>query len=359
MQNKGLLRCVALSCCLMGVLLVMAQFSPIYASQTTPDTVHQEGSTLLELPTANVPPSINAPEAPTASTAIPVPILPPADAPVPAIDAKEKSLPLPTTTTLGAQTNTPIALPSQPMQSDVNTAGTVGATADKTVKISPPKIITVPGVTTLELLEEPLRFDEGLSLMFSEKDMYSLVIPSLALFDKVGNQAEKNSNNQTTATDDLTGLLESLKGKGETKEAAPPPLPNIYLGSIVYYSDANWSIWLNGKKITNAYNSVTNPLYVQSISRSQVELVWRPASMIALNKAINERKNASLDHLIVDNTKGLITVTLKPNQTFVPSLLVVLEGLVKQAEPAVLPESAAATEGSAADPQNAKFSSKK
>lgn len=202
------------------------------------------------------------------------------------------------------------------------------------VEIIPPKIISVPGSTPpIELLEHPLKLDHGLSLMFSEKDMFSLIIPSLELYDKAEDRATSTTGN-AAASDDLTGLLESLKFKGEDKaKEVQQVLPNIYLGSIMYYSPSNWSIWLNGKKVTNAVNTPDKPIYVEAIDRTHVRLAWKPTSMIALNKVLNERRIATPEVLDIEGSR--VTVTMRPNQTFVTSLLAVLEGMIKQT---VIPE---------------------
>lgn len=237
----------------------------------------------------------------------------------------------------------------------------------RTVEIIPPKIISVSGTTPpIELLEHPMKLDKGLSLMFTEKDMFSLVLPSLELYDKAEDPNNKTASN-TQATDDLTGLLESLKLKGEDKvQEAPQVLPNIYLGSIMYYSPSNWSIWLNGKKVTNAVNGPDKPLYVEAIDRTHVRLVWKPTSMTALNKVLNKRKIATPEVLDIEGSR--VTVTMRPNQTFVASLLAVLEGMVRQtavpepapgnaAEPA--PAAATAPAPAPAMPANGKFMDKR
>jgi hypothetical protein len=234
-----------------------------------------------------------------------------------------------------------LALPDVPVKTDTLTPVTlpvanpisVGDSDANNTPVTPPKIKRFQGPPAIELMEEPILIDPGMSLMFNPKDMHTLVIPSLALYDKAGSQMSSSGADQSSGNDDLTGLLESLKGKGETKEKeVEQPLPNIYMGSILYSSDASWSIWLNGKKLTNKVNSAANPIYVESIDSSQAQIVWKPASAIALNKIIREHKNATPDTLSIDAEKGRLTFTLRPNQTFVPSLLAVLEGLIKQTE---------------------------
>lgn len=217
----------------------------------------------------------------------------------------------------------------------------------RTIQITPPQILSVPEFSPpVELLEHPIKLDEGLSLMFTEKDMLSLIIPGLELYDKAADPTSKAVSNAETV-DDLTGLLESLKFKGEDKaKEVPQVLPNIYLGSIMYYSPSNWSIWLNGKKITNAINAPSNVLYVAAIDRSHIRLIWKPASMTALNKVLNNRKIATPEVLDIGDSR--VTVKMRPNQTFVPSLLAVFEGMVKQ----TIPPDPAAT-GATAEPATA------
>lgn len=253
---------------------------------------------------------------------------------------------IPPTTTVPDGGASGLSLPDPASTKETATA----EVAERHVQITPPRVMTVQGPPTFELLEQPVAVDEGLSLMFTEKDMFSLIIPSLALFDRAGDKLANSENNTQASGDDLTGLLESLKVKGDAREKeVTQPLPNIYLGSIVYYDDANWSVWINGKKLTNMVNAPTNPIFVESVGRNRVTLVWKPNSMLPLNKILNSRKIATPENLQVEESSGRVIVTLMPNQTFVPSLLAVLEGMVSQKEPATAAQDATA----AIPPENA------
>jgi hypothetical protein len=195
-----------------------------------------------------------------------------------------------------------------------------------------PKIRVIKGDKTQQLLEEPVHIDDSFSLMFSNQDMETIVLPSLELYDRFKSQGTQTQDGGSTAGDDLTGLLESLKIQGETKQTTQT-LSNIYLGSIVYYSPENWSIWLNGKKLVHRINAVSNPLYVSSIDRTHAVLVWKPAILMNMGKLWDE-KSMSPDTLpkdvVVDAANKMVTLTMRPNQTFVPQTLTIYEGLVKQ-----------------------------
>lgn len=199
-----------------------------------------------------------------------------------------------------------------------------------TIKYAP-KFLPFTGTDNPQILEEPVKIEETFSLMFSRKDMETLVIPSLVLFDRSEDQTA-SAKSKTDGKDDLTGLLESLKVQGETKTIVRP-LPHLFLGSIMYYSPTNWSVWINGKKLVNRLNAPANPLYVSHIDRTHIVLVWRPESLRDMTELWNQKSSSTetLPKNITVNTQdGSVTLTMRPNQTFVPRSLKIHEGMVIQ-----------------------------
>jgi hypothetical protein len=177
----------------------------------------------------------------------------------------------------------------------------------------------------------PLHLDST-SLLFSKNDM-DVVKQLLVLYDNIGNAPK-----QTTApsnSDDLNNLLRDLTAEHDSNlstPAVPVTLPNVYLSSIVYYSPSHWSVWINDKKLVNITNAPGNEFYVSRLSRTQVELVWKPTSLLDTGEAWKQRtdngKNPLAD-ISVDASKGTITLLMRPNQTFLPRSLAIQEGLIK------------------------------
>jgi hypothetical protein len=97
----------------------------------------------------------------------------------------------------------------------------------------------------------------------------------------------------------------------------------IYLSAIMYFSSKDWVIWLNDQKITSKNNSSNNEIFVDSINKDQVKILWR----ISLSKwRIISGKN-STENVKTNSQNQVETIfTLKPNQTFVLDSNSVFEG---------------------------------
>ena len=110
-----------------------------------------------------------------------------------------------------------------------------------------------------------------------------------------------------------------------------PVFPSFFLASIVYYKADDWSVWIDGKKITAESNDKTSDLYVESINKKTARLSWRPLS---LDKVLSVWDPVQVDaysenqtgDIVVDRSNGVITFELRPNQTFSSSLSKVVEG---------------------------------
>lgn len=189
-----------------------------------------------------------------------------------------------------------------------------------------PKILKVNknGVEE-KILQEPINVYSNFSIMLDIKDMETVITPGLTLYDSYTNQLDTAKKGEGIS-DDLTGLLESLKVQNEPRKTIRP-LPNLYLGSIVYYSPTNWSIWVNGKKLTNTVNKESNAFYLKSITRSEVVLVWKPSTLQDMEKTWQDKTQKPAG-VILDSPNRTLTLTMRPNQTFIPNTLEIREGLI-------------------------------
>lgn len=165
-------------------------------------------------------------------------------------------------------------------------------------------------------------FDPNVSIFFSH-DQISVANEILALYDNYQSTASKKS-----VPEILQEVYNPDDQAAEMKLARPP---NLYLGSIVYYSPANWSVRLNGKRINASDNAATNRYYVSKISRRELELIWRPFSIDTIATVWDQmtatgKKPANVS---VDKDAGVIKLFMQPNQTFVVETLSIREGLVK------------------------------
>jgi hypothetical protein len=109
----------------------------------------------------------------------------------------------------------------------------------------------------------------------------------------------------------------------------------VYLASILFENKNNWVIWINEQKITNKNNSKKKELYVSSITKDLVKILWQmPLSKWQIISG--KKKSENLPQVNAENNVE-IRFALMPNQTFVLDSKSVVEGrevidLVKKQE---------------------------
>jgi hypothetical protein len=119
---------------------------------------------------------------------------------------------------------------------------------------------------------------------------------------------------------------EEIKEETEEKKQETIEQSFIHLGSIIYLSKQHWVIWINNEKISSDSNNQDNEIFVTSIHRGEVKILWR----VSLSKwKIIKRYVASMA-LPQSNSEGEVEVrfTLKPNQTFSLMSESIMEGKV-------------------------------
>ncbi len=145
------------------------------------------------------------------------------------------------------------------------------------------------------------------------------------------------AQDENKSPEDLSSLLDKLSDHGNDSSDSKAghliaPLPPLYLASILYYSPSHWSVWINDKKLVNTHNNPSNEFYVSRLSRKEVELVWKPSSlqnMPLLWAQYTAGDKQALPGIVLDASKGTVTLLLHPNQTFIPTSLSIHEGLIK------------------------------
>ncbi len=101
--------------------------------------------------------------------------------------------------------------------------------------------------------------------------------------------------------------------------------PQFFLESLVFRSDIDWTIWVNGQKITPDSASAANEIRVVNIGKGEVTFEWQPHSMEKVNEVWGKWPN---DQVVVNGMQGTVGFTLHPNQTFSSYVMRVLEGKV-------------------------------
>ncbi|MEI6730893.1 MAG: hypothetical protein WCL30_06490 [Pseudomonadota bacterium] len=291
---------------------------------------------LEELPvTTSTPQATNVQNNPLPPSAPPAVSDKPNELPIPP-KSSENIAPQPTpkaeSATPNSAANAPTpALPTPPTATPVIANPSIGNIlvdpnkVSNTVKSLPPEA---------KLISQQRVFNTN--LMFSTAES-GIIAKFFDAFDSIADVNKKTGENNP---DDLNGLLNSLIKKPiqgiiekPKEEVIPQPLPNLYIASIAYYSDAEWSIWLNGKKISSKLNKPTNEFFISKISRKEVELTWKPAYLLdmpTLWNKLSDSGNKPLKNIKLDPTAGILTLTMRPNQTFLPKYLAISEGLIKQ-----------------------------
>ncbi len=290
---------------------------------TSPNSNHSPSGN--SAPTNNPPPANNSPVAPKpplapnnnavispAPTLAVVPQLPSPAVPSPSI----------------VPTNTIPVAPAVPSNGTNNTA------APSTIppQVIPPIVKSEKSPVTENITDTS--HDLTMTLMFTNEEMeiVAKIIKAYDSYDPKQAVVQK--------TDNFAGLFDSLK----TNEKVIAPvkhvkqLPNIYLGSIVFYSNKNWAVDINGRIIADTNNFANGEFYVTRISRMAVEIVWKPSSMEDVSmrwKSITDNGKKPLNNITVDLKNGTITLLMRPNQTFVTAYLAIGEGLIK---PVIVPE---------------------
>ncbi len=96
----------------------------------------------------------------------------------------------------------------------------------------------------------------------------------------------------------------------------------IYLGSVIYFSPKAWAVWINDNKITPETNKKDSELYLLSVTRESVRVLWRTSRLKILSKSVlaPDRNDSGDENNIVEE------FTLKPNQTFVLGTKTIVEG---------------------------------
>lgn len=190
------------------------------------------------------------------------------------------------------------------------------------------------------LLTKDLSIGEfGVSVMYSAEDINNLKAV-LSVHEKNRMQETLDSLNPSEA-DLLADLLRSAQGEGE-KDAAGEiviqTLPSFYMSSILYRRPGDWTIWVNGQKLTAAKSEdATTGMRVKGISREMVTLAWKPVQLDGALLRWQENQNGTLSKnskhrevrfssVELDKEAGEFLITMRPNQTFAADTMQIFEG---------------------------------
>lgn len=104
----------------------------------------------------------------------------------------------------------------------------------------------------------------------------------------------------------------------------------VYLGSILFFSSQNWSVWVNNKLISSDNNSPTNEIFIKYINGKKARIVW---SLSPSKWQILMGKNLSENDPRV-NSSNMVTTefSLQNNQSYLLKENSTIEGRGDQKE---------------------------
>ncbi len=171
--------------------------------------------------------------------------------------------------------------------------------------------------------------NKATSLMFDDKES-----------DNIDRAVDSLKSNQVYVPEDGSdgtidpSLDQKKKDEEETKEKEKQSEFNeksyIYLASIMYYTPKEWVVWINDKKITSETNKDTKELYLKSVEKDQISVLWSVSATKL--KVLLGKKADDLNLKMNENNQIEVRFILKPNQTFILGSNSVVEGKVTTAQ---------------------------
>ena len=158
------------------------------------------------------------------------------------------------------------------------------------------------------------------SLMFSVTDNRKIH----ELLEVYRTKQEKAKNDEDKTKEDIIkDLMQSLNiTTDKFLRDLPQEAPAFYLNSIAYISDNNWTIWLNGKRIS-FYNKEISEIFIDEVSKEKVRFLWKSKYLKYINPDWKKIKDKNIQ---VIPERNIIYFTLRPNQTFESLKMKIVEG---------------------------------
>jgi hypothetical protein len=176
-----------------------------------------------------------------------------------------------------------------------------------------------------ELVETLLGHNKITTLMFDDQELENL---ERAIESLKNNQTYvPNDDGTNSSFGDLSEKQKSEESEKTKKEEELKILENeksyIYMASLIYFNEKNWIVWINNKKITSKTNDPQKELFIKSIKKDRVKILWKLS--LSKWKIISGKKEELAPQVNADNQIE-INFELKPNQTFMLGSNKVVEG---------------------------------
>ncbi len=172
------------------------------------------------------------------------------------------------------------------------------------------------------------------SIMFDNALVKSLDSALVELSNMRSDDKKVNSKNNSSNSNDVKSILDLATQNNIS--------PSFYLGSIIFHSDNDWTIWINNKKITAEKRSdlkfIIPQLECVNVNEDYVTFSWKSRMIdnlspgwrekLSLVKNTNNYYNENNGITFKDNE--VITFVLYPNQTLSVYDMDILEGYVPE-----------------------------
>ncbi|MDR1926787.1 MAG: hypothetical protein LBQ13_03840 [Endomicrobium sp.] len=157
------------------------------------------------------------------------------------------------------------------------------------------------------------------SFMFSKKNL-SIIKKAIVMYDK-------KITNKNTPEDELEIDKDNEIEYDES-------MSRVYLKSILYISENQWTVWINNYKLSSSNNNNRNnrnnnsEFIVKNLNSNEAVILWT----VEKNKwdLINSEQNIpNTDYNVIDNIVEF-EIKLHPNQTFLATENKIIDGKFKQ-----------------------------
>lgn len=196
---------------------------------------------------------------------------------------------------------------------------------------------TSPAAELYQLMGNKNYVDWQSSLLFPGEDQQRLQhVLDLVAAGKNDEAMSEAGIGQQQQQDPLDAMIETVSPEKPMKNVWPPEVPIFYLSSILYHSDDDWVLWVNGQRFTARKTvAAEKGLEVVSVTPDSASFSWGPIQFDKVQAKLtpaldNPAPAGSLGiagRTTIDAPTHRVIFTLTPNQTFYTLVPTVSEGL--------------------------------
>lgn len=152
-----------------------------------------------------------------------------------------------------------------PVQESSPSTAQTGIAADGSTTVVAPQSVTTPEMAQQQMTQKASLLPQGLNSVVFTYWEYTAIMDA--------KRSRQSSGVQRGVTEDeLSRALEQNKIAGEERPVPPPEEREISLGGIVYASGTDWTIWLNGQRVTP--DALPKEIIDLRVSRHHIDVKW-------------------------------------------------------------------------------------